>query len=159
MFLDKMQPIGRNHHCPIEKRGRTITEAALEFLVAAPDLIPYVQRIAHELWDYAELQDKSKLNVPDVEGVVNSLVSGQSTYYEPLWAQLASRQRATFQALAARGHSEICSQALREEFRLGPASRVQEAFQSPDAKDILDRYKGDYFFLDPLFALDQGPDG
>jgi len=47
----------------------------------------------------------------------------------------------------------VYSQALREEFRLGPASTVQKAFRSPDASDILDRYKGDYFFLDALFLL------
>jgi uncharacterized membrane protein len=84
---------------------------------------------------------------------VNGLVSGQSTDYELLGEQLASRQRAALQALAARGHSEIYSQALREEFRLGPASTVQKAFQSLEARDILDRYKGDYFFLDALFPL------
>ena len=156
MFLDKIDAADWKEFitAQFKKRGRNITDAALEFLLTAADLIPYdVQRIAHELWDYAELQDKSKLNVPDVEGVVNSLVSGQSTYYELLWEQLASRQRAALQALAARGHSAIYSQALREEFRLGPASTVQKAFQSLDAKDILDRYKGDYFFLDPLFPL------
>jgi len=39
---------------------------------------------------------------------------------------------------------------VREEFRLGPASSVQKALQSLDAQDILDRYRGEYFFLDPL---------
>jgi len=136
------------------KRGRAIVAPALESLLNAADLIPYdVQRIAHELWDYAELQNKKQLGIADVEAVVNALVSGQSTYYELLWEQLAPRQRAALQALAARGHAEIYSQTLREEFRLGPASTVQKAFQSLDAKDILDRYKGDYFFLDPLFPM------
>ena len=41
--------------------------------------------------------------------------------------------------------------AVREEFRLGPASTVQRALQSLDSKDILDRYHDRYFFLDPLF--------
>ena len=84
---------------------------------------------------------------------MNALVSGQSTYFELLWEQLAPRQRAALQALAARGSADLYSQTLREEFRLGPASTVQKSFQSLDAKDILDRYKGDYFFLDPLFPL------
>jgi hypothetical protein len=97
-----------------KKRDRTITDAALEFLLTAADPIPYdVQRIAHELWDYGELQDRSKLDVADVEGVVNGLASRQSSYFELLGEQLASRQRAALQALAARGHSEIYSQALR----------------------------------------------
>ena len=80
-------------------------------------------------------------------------VSRQSSYCELLGEQLASRQRAALQALAARAQSEIYSQALREEFRLGPASTVSKAFRSLDARDILDRYKGDYFFLDALFLL------
>jgi len=156
MFLDKIAAADWTDFITAQfhKRGRTIVTPALESLLNAADLIPYdVQRIAHELWDYAELQNKKQLDIADVEAVVNALVSGQSTYYELLWEQLAPRQRAALQALAARGHAEIYSQTLREEFRLGPASTVQKAFQSLDAKDILDRYKGDYFFLDPLFPL------
>ena len=156
MFLDKIPAkdwkefISGHFH----KRGRTLDEPGLETVLAAADLIPYdVQRIAHELWDYAELQNKQQLGVSDVKAVLDALVSGQSTYYELLWEQLAPRQRAALQALAARGAAEIYSQTLREEFRLGPASTVQKAFQSLDAKDILDRYKGNYFFLDPLFPL------
>jgi hypothetical protein len=156
IFLDKIDTGAWQEFITAQfhKRGRTIAEPALEYLFSASDLIPYdVQRIAHELWDYAELQNKSQLEVSDVEAVVSALVSGQSTYYELLWEQLAPRQRAALQALAARGPVEIYSQTLREEFRLGPASTVQKAFQSLDAKDILDRYKGEYFFLDPLFPL------
>jgi hypothetical protein len=156
MFLDKIDADDWNAFITAQfhKRGRTVTDPALELLLKAADLIPYdVQRIAHELWDYAELQNKQKLDISEVEAVMNALVSGQSTYYELLWEQLAPRQRAALQALAARGPSEIYSQALREEFRLGPASTVQKAFQSLDAKDIIDRYKGDYFFLDPLFPI------
>jgi uncharacterized protein len=156
MFLDKISADDWKEFITAQfhKRGRTIAEPDLQLLLDSADLIPYdVQRIAHELWDYAELQNKSQLTAADVEAVVNALVSGQSTYYELLWEQLAPRQRAASQALAARGPADMYSQALREEFRLGPASTVQKAFQSLDAKDILDRYKGGYFFLDPLFPL------
>ena len=156
MFLDKIDAADWEEYITAQfrKRGRTIAQPALERLFKRADLIPYdVQRIAHELWDYAELQDKQKLDISDVEAVINALVSGQSTYYELLWEQLAPRQRAALQALAVHGSGEIYSQALREEFRLGPASTVQKAFQSLDAKDILDRYRGDYFFLDPLFPV------
>ena len=154
MFLDKIDAEDWKEFIAAQfrRRGRSIDEAAMELLLSAADLIPYdVQRIAHELWDYAELQDKKQLAIADVERVINGLVSGQSTYYELLWEQLAPRQRAALQALAARGASEIYSQTLREEFRLGPASTVQKAFQSLDAKDVIGRYKGEYFFLDPLF--------
>ena len=102
-------------------------------LLATADLIPYeVQRIAHELWDYAELKDKRQLDASDVNSVADSLVAGQSTYYELLWEQLSSAQRGTLQALAERGHAEIYSQAIRNEYRLGPASTVQKALQALD---------------------------
>jgi hypothetical protein len=134
------------------KRGRTLDDPGLETLLASADLIPYdVQRIAHELWDYAELKDKRQLDAADVNLVIESLVTSQSTYYELLWEQLSARQRAALQAIAYRGASEIYSQGVREEFRLGPASSVQKALQSLDSRDILDRYKSNYFFLDPLF--------
>jgi uncharacterized protein len=156
MFLDKIpaqdwkDSITRH----FRKRGRTLDDPGLETLLASSDLIPYdVQRIAHELWDYAELKDKRQLDASDVHSVIESLVTSQSTYYELLWEQLSARQRAALQAIASRGDSEIYSQGVREEFRLGPASTVQKALQSLDARDILDRYKGNYFFLDPLFPF------
>jgi hypothetical protein len=124
----------------------------MEALLHAADLIPYdVQRIAHELWDYAELKQKRRLDAADVNAVIAALVNSHSTYYELLWEQLSARQRAALQALAARGASAIYAQGVREEFRLGPASTVQKALQSLDSRDVLDRYKGSYFFLDPLF--------
>ncbi|HEX4039611.1 MAG TPA: hypothetical protein VHX37_16255 [Acidobacteriaceae bacterium] len=154
MFLDKIPAedwrafIGRQ----FGKRGRKLDEKGMEALLATADLIPYdVQRLAHELWDYAELRDRQNLGATDVDAVTDSLVAGQSTYYELLWEQLAQGQRAVLQAIAARGAGEIYSQAVRTEFRLGPASSVQKALQSLDSKDILDRYQDQYFFLDPLF--------
>ena len=154
MFLDKIpakdwkDSITRH----FRKRGRTLDDPGLETLLASADLIPYdVQRIAHELWDYAELKNKRDLGEADVKSVIEGLVTSQSTYYELLWEQLSARQRAALQAIAYRGASEIYSQGVREEFRLGPASSVQKALQSLDSRDILDQYKGNYFFLDPLF--------
>jgi hypothetical protein len=162
MFLDKIPAKdwkeSITHH--FRKRGRTLDDPGLETLLASADLIPYdVQRIAHELWDYAELKDKRQLDVSDVNSVIESLVTSQSTYYELLWEQLSARQRAALQAIAYRGASEIYSQGVREEFRLGPASSVQKALQSLDSRDILDRYKGSYFFLDPLFPCWIGKKG
>jgi hypothetical protein len=154
MFLDKIPASDWKEFIAGQfgKRRRKLDEQAMETLLTAADLIPYdVQRIAHELWDYAELKDKRNLDAGDVTSVIDSLVSGQSTYYELLWEQLSAGQRALLQALAERGASQIYAQAIRNDFRLGAASTVQKALQSLDAKDILDRYREAYFFLDPLF--------
>lgn len=154
IFLDKIAAKDWNNFIQyhFRQRDRTLGDSALEALLNAADLIPYdVQRIAHELWDYSELTNKRELDVSDVNSVLSTLIESQSTYYELLWEQLSARQRAALQALAYRGTSEIYSQAVREEFRLGPASTVQKALQSLDSRDVLDRYKGGYFFLDPLF--------
>lgn len=154
MFLDKIPASDWEEFIARQfaKRGRKLDEQAIETLSATADLIPYdVQRIAHELWDYAELKDKRDLRTSDVNSIIDALVRGQSTYYELLWEQRSAGQRAVLQALAQRGTSAIYSQAVRSEFRLGPASTVQKALQSLDSKDILDRYKEAYFFLDPLF--------
>jgi uncharacterized protein len=154
VFLDKIPADDWKHFIvrALSRRGRTIDARGLEALLAAADLIPYdVQRIAHELWDYAELKGKRELDAADVNSVTDGLVAGQSTYYELLWERLSARQRAALQALAQRGASEIYSEAVRNEFRLGPASSVQKALHSLDARDVLDRYQGRTFFLDPLF--------
>ena len=154
MFLDKIPAADWKDFITrqFRNRGRTLDDKGLETLLQIADLIPYdVQRIAHELWDYAELKDKHELHASDVNSVTDSLVAGQSTYYELLWEQLSVRQRATLQALAEQGPGAMYSQAVLTEFRLGPASTVQKALHSLDSRDILDRYKDTYFFLDPLF--------
>jgi len=155
MFLEKISAEAweRFIATQFKNRRRKITDDALKAVFHAADLIPYdVQRIAHELWDYAELKNKSELNVSDVDSVVNDLVRGQAEYFERLWEQLTSRQRAVLQALSQRGPADLFSQAGRERYRLGAASTVQKALQSLDSQDILDRYHGKYFFVDPLFA-------
>jgi uncharacterized protein len=154
IFLDKIPAEAWKDYITrhFAKRGRKMSNAAMETLLATADLIPYdVQRIAHELWDYAELKDKRELDAPDIRSVTEGLVAGQSTWYENLWEQLSAGQRAVLQALAERGPAEIYSQAVRNDFRLGPASSAQKALRSLDRKDILDRYNDKYFFLDPLF--------
>ena len=154
MFLDKIPEDAWKEFIVRQfgKKRRKVDEGALDALLSIADLIPYdVQRIAHELWDYTEIAGKRTLSASDVTWVVEALVAGQSTYYEQLWQQLSAAQRATLQALAQLGPSQIYSQAVRTEFRLGPASTVQRAVEALNSKDILDRYKGHYFFLDPLF--------
>lgn len=156
MFLDKIPADAWKEFIARQfaKRGRKLSDHAVEILLATADLIPYdVQRIAHELWDYAELRDKRELDAGDVRSVTESLVASQSTWYEIQWEQLTAGQRGALQALAERGSSEIYSEAIRSSFRLGPASSVQKALASLDSKDILDRYQDKYFFLDPLFPL------
>lgn len=155
MFLDKIPDLAWKNfiHREFRKRERALSDAALEQILAAADRIPYdVQRVAHELWDYGEITAAKRLEVDDVNLIVGRLVASQATYYERLWQQLAARQRAVLQALARQGSDDILSQAARQSFRLGPASSVQKALQSLNAQDIIDRYQGMYFFLDPLFA-------
>jgi hypothetical protein len=87
---------------------------------------------------------------------IENLVTSQSTCYEADWERLSARQRATLQAVAYRGATEVYSQTVREEFRLGAASIVQKALQSLDSKDILDLYKGKLFLHRSIIcSLDQ----
>ncbi len=156
MFLDKIPAQAWRDFIQgqFRRRGRTLSDEGLGALLSAADLIPYdVQRIAHELWDFAELNHKGQLDESDVDAVVAALIRSQSTYYELLWEQLSARQKATLQALAHGGADQIYAESVRNEFRLGPASSVQKALQSLDSRDVIDRYKGSYFFLDPLFPL------
>ncbi len=156
MFLDKIpaedwQEFIAGH---FERRGRHLEKEALDRLLQAADLIPYdVQRLAHEVWDDAELGSKRALGTADVERVLSRLVDGQSTLYEQQWERLSARQKATLHALAKRGAGNIYAQAVRLHYRLGSASTVQRALQSLDTQDILDRYQGRYFFVDPLFGV------
>ncbi|MFQ6616734.1 MAG: ATP-binding protein [Fidelibacterota bacterium] len=155
MFLDKIgADIWREFILQeFHRRKRKLSKQALDELLRASDLIPYdVQRIAHELWDYAELADKHKIDVDDLNRVIHTLVSSQSVLYERTWQLLTLRQRAVLRAGVQRGMSGLLSAAVREAYGLGPPSSVQKALQSLDAQDILDRYKNEYFVVDPIFA-------
>jgi len=96
VFLDKIpDPAWRSFITRrFRQRDRTVTDAALDRLLAVSDSIPYdVQRLAHELWDYAELHRKARITGEDVDAALAELLAGQSTYYERLWQQLSGRQR------------------------------------------------------------------
>jgi uncharacterized protein len=135
-------------------RGRNIATQAVEQLLHLADLIPYdVQRVAHELWDIVERTDAKTIETAEVEDAVEQIVRRDSTYHELSWEQLTTLQRSLLQALAQRGSKELFSQAVRDQFRLGPASSVQKALQLLRTKDILDRYGDNYFFIDPMFAV------
>lgn len=152
MFLDKIPAEAWEEFITsqLRRRVRTVEDGALSPLVGTADLIPYdVQRIAHELWDYAEIADKPTLNASDVRSVVDKLVIGQSTYYELLWEQPPARQALPCRRWHVGSVGDIFPECS-DEFRLGPALSVQKALQSLDARDILDRYWREYFFLDPL---------
>jgi hypothetical protein len=156
MFLDKIPTADWEEFITrrFRRRGRRLDKPGMAALLEAADLIPYdVQRIAHELWDYAELRDQRALGTEDVRRVVDSLVAAHSPHYEQLWDQLSARQRAALQALAHRGAKQMLAESVRQEFRLGPASSVQRALLALDAQDVLDRYHNEYFFVDPLFPF------
>ena len=155
-FLEKISRTDWEHfiRARFRERERVLTPEALEHLFSVSDLIPYdVQRIAHELWDYAELGNLKILDRGDIDRVVHQLSVALSDYYERVWEQLTQRQRALLQALATRGTSALYSEAVRDQYRLGPASSVRTALGSLDGQDLIDRYKGSYFFVDPIFAV------
>lgn len=106
LFLKKIPPEPWREFIRTQfgRRGRKVADEATELLLATADPIPYdVQRLAHELWDYAELSGARLLGVEAIRRVTRRLVGSQTEYYERLWEQLASRQRAVLQALAQRG--------------------------------------------------------
>ncbi len=84
--------------------------------------------------------------------MIDRVVASRAPYFERLVQQLSGRQRTVLQALAQRGSEELLSQGVRLRFGMGPASSVQKAVQSLMAGDLIDRYQGRYFFLDPLQA-------
>src|SRR5262249_43913093 len=80
VFLDKIPAEAWTEFISTQfrRRGRSIEAEALTTLLKIADLIPYdVQRIAHELWDYAELKEKRSLTPGDVNTVTDKLVAGQ----------------------------------------------------------------------------------
>jgi hypothetical protein len=109
--------------------------------------------VAHEIWDMADSTETKTIERAQVDEALMQIVTRDSTYHELSWEQLTVLQRGLLQALAQRGSKELFSQAVRDQFRLGPASSVQKALHLLRKKDILDRYGENYFLIDPMFAV------
>lgn len=154
-FLEKIDKTAWQKFIPKQfaRRRKVLTPAGLDYLLTTADLIPYdVQRLAHELWDYAELSGTTTLDVKEVALVTTRLVASHSQYYERLWEQLALKQRAVLRALTACPEA-IYHEAVRREFGLGPTSSVQRALQGLQKQEIIGRHRQGYFFLDPIFPV------
>jgi hypothetical protein len=120
--------------------------------LSTADLIPYdVQRLAHELWDFAELTGTTTLDVQGVGQVTTQLVAGLDQYYEQLWQHLVLKQRAVLRALTAHP-DRILHEDVRLRYQLGATSTVQRALEGLQKREVIIRDHERYVFLDPLFA-------
>ncbi len=152
LFLDRIPKTVWQTYIPEQfaRRKRTITPAAIDLLLSTADLIPYdVQRLAHELWDHAELARLTRLDAADVATVTNQLVASMSQVYERIWEQATLRQRAALRALASEPE-RIGREEVRRAYALGPLSSVQRALEGLQKQELISRYRQHYFFLDPL---------
>ncbi|HTX52165.1 MAG TPA: hypothetical protein VMD08_02050 [Candidatus Baltobacteraceae bacterium] len=153
LFLDRIPKAVWQEYVPAQfaRRKRTITPAAIDLLLSTADLIPYdVQRLAHEVWDHAELTRLSRLDVTHIAAVTNQLVASMGQVYERLWEQVTLRQRAVLRAVANEPE-RIGREDVRRTYALGPLSSVQRALEGLQNQELISRYRQQYFFLDPLF--------
>ena len=154
LFLERIAKTAWQAFIPaqFERRKRTLTPAGLDLLLSTAGLIPYdVQRLAHELWDHAELTGATVLDVTEVAQVVAGIVAGQAPYYERLWEQLVIRQRAVLRALTV-APDRILHEAVRTRYGLGAASTVQRALELLQRQELIARERQGYIFLDPFLA-------
>lgn len=154
-FLDRIPKEAWQRFIPEQfaRRRKKLTPTALDLLLSTADLIPYdVQRLAHELWDYAELTTTTILDAKEVAKVTAGLVANLSQYYERLWEQLVIRQRAVLLALTA-DPERILHEEVRQRYGLGATSTVQRALEGLQKQEVISRYHQGYFFLDPLFKV------
>jgi len=134
-------------------QGRVITEAAVQQILATADLVPYdVQRLAHEVWEFAEDTQVEGIDQPAVVQVTAQVVTRLQPVFEERWESLPPGQRLVLQAIAAGQATKLYANPIRERFRLGPMSSVQKALQLLVQGGVLDLDQHAPFFVDPLFA-------
>ena len=135
------------------REGKLLTTAGLHQLLNLAELVPAdVQRLAHELWDHAQLTGTETLGVQEVEKVAEEVVQMDAPLYEHRWERLPQGQRSVLQTLAAGHTSRLHGEEVRQKYRLGSPSTVQKSLKQLERDDIIDREKGGYFFLEPFFA-------
>ena len=134
-------------------RGRGITRKTIDHLLITADLVPYlVQRIAHELWDAAELSQADTLDVNNVDAVVSEILSEDGPEYEQKWQSFTAGQQSVLAALAA-GERAMHSKAAQARYEIGPQSSISTALQLLGAHDVIAKHGKSYAFVDPLFPL------
>ena len=134
-------------------RGRGITRKTIDHLLITADLVPYlVQRIAHELWDAAELSQAETLDVNNVDAVVSEILSEDGPEYEQKWQSFTAGQQSVLAALAA-GERAMHSKAAQARYEIGPQSSISTALQLLGAHEVIAKHGKSYAFVDPLFPL------
>lgn len=131
-------------------------EVITEILSAAQNVPHAIQLICHKLWEYALLNGLKKIELPEVQATIHSLLSIYNPVYVGIWLNLVPNQRRILQLIAAGTTTQLLSQTNLRQIDLSPGV-MQKSLQSLERTQILrkeiDSLTVNYVFLDPLFAL------
>lgn len=132
-------------------RGKMqIDGPVIERILEVSDQVPYfVQSLCHELWDHA--RDQKRLQVKDVDHVIDAIVTKRSDLYLAFWDKLTVYKRRALWAIAVHGGKGIFKARYISEHDLVSASHLQKAVEQLQKEDFLDREEDAYYLPDVFF--------
>lgn len=146
---EKMQAYLEDRFCTT---GQKLSPELAQKIITMADNIPnYVQFIAAELWQLAQLNNA----VPSddlLSQALETVLNNQGDYYLQVWSSLSVQQKKLVSALAIDSDNPF-SQDFHDRHRLGAISSSQRAMQKLISEQIITKEKGSIIFGDPLFKL------
>ena len=149
-----LQRIGIEHWTPFiterfKSTGKTISP---ELAAALANTMKchswYVQQLAHFTWE----NTRKKVEREGLERALELVLDANTPFYQLNCEQISLTGINLLKAIA-HGETQLTSAAVMHDHRLGTPRNVQKAREALEAKDIVERVKGGWAFLDPGFEL------
>jgi len=108
----------------------------------------YVQQMAHFTWEHS----RKKVDQAGLAHALEMVLDANTPFYQLTCEQISLTGINVLKAIAA-GETRLTSAAVMHDYRLGTPRNVQKAREILEARDVIERGKDTYAFLDPGFEL------
>ena len=149
-----LQRIGIEHWTPFiverfKSSGKNITpELATALATTMKCHSWYVQQLAHFTWE----NTRKKVEREGLERALELVLDANTPFYQLNCEQISLTGINILKAIA-HGETQLTSAEVMHDHRLGTPRNVQKARQMLEAKDLVERTKEGWGFLDPGFEL------
>jgi len=149
-----LQRIGIAHWTPFivarfKSTGKTIAPELAKRLANTVQCHSwYVQQLAHFTWSLS----RRKADIAALERALELVMDANTPLYQ-LQCEALSQSGINILKAICNGETQLTSAAVMQEYRLGTSRNVQKARMVLENKDLIERTKEGYAFLDPGFEL------
>jgi len=133
--------------------GVSIDKKIAIYLLRSVDNIPYyIQFIAFEIWQSAQLNNINVVSTTDIDKALETIIQLKSDYYWEMINKQTSYRKKVLYVLSC-GVQEIFSKETTNNYDLGSVSTTQKALDVFIEDGLVEKMDKHYILSDPLFKL------